>query len=149
MCAPLHSVTGHGLATALDDIVELAEEAADQLILYRIEARTEQALELADVLVGAAEQVAGALTALRGRRDLAPRLVEMHRLENEGDRVSRDAVASLFEGGIDPMVVIRWKDAFDSLEAAIDACEKVAHILEGARRAIAPAGPGAQTCTRS
>ena len=68
---------------------------------------------------------------LRTGVDLAPRLVEIHRLENEGDRVSRDAVASLFEGGIDPMVVIRWKDIFDALEAAVDSCEKVAHILEG------------------
>jgi uncharacterized protein len=128
---PFDSVTGHQLATALDDIVDLAEEAADQLVLYRIEAPMEQALELADVLVGAGEQVAGALTALVRGIDLAPRLVEIHRLENEGDRISRDAVASLFEGGIDPMVVIRWKDFFDALEAAIDACEKVAHILEG------------------
>jgi uncharacterized protein Yka (UPF0111/DUF47 family) len=129
--APFDSVTGHQLATALDDIVDFAEEAADHLILYRIEAPMEQALELGDVLVGAAEQVAGALVALREGLDLAPRLVEIHRLENEGDRISRDAVASLFEGGIDPMVVIRWKDVFDGLEAAIDACEKVAHILEG------------------
>ena len=129
--APFDPVTGHQLATALDDIVDLAEEAADQLVLYRIEAPMEQALELADVLVGAGEQVAGALTALRAGIDLAPRLVEIHRLENEGDRVSRDAVASLFEGGIDPMVVIRWKDVFERLEEAIDACEHVSHILEG------------------
>jgi uncharacterized protein Yka (UPF0111/DUF47 family) len=122
---------GHHLATALDDIVDHAEEAADQLILYRIEAPMEQALELADVLVGACEQVAGALGSLRTGVDPAPRLVEIHRLENEGDRVSRDAVASLFEGGIDPMVVIRWKDIFDALEAAVDSCEKVAHVLEG------------------
>jgi len=129
--ALIDSGDGHQLATALDDIVDHAEEAADQLILYRIEAPMEQALELADVLVGAGEQVAGALTALRDGVDIAPRLVEIHRLENEGDRVSRDAVASLFEGGIDPMVVIRWKDVFDALEAAVDSCEKVAHILEG------------------
>jgi uncharacterized protein len=129
--ALIDSTEGHQLATALDDIVDHAEEAADQLILYRIEAPMEQALEMADVLVGAGEQVAGALAALRDDVDLAPRLVEIHRLENEGDRVSRDAVASLFEGGIDPMVVIRWKDVFDALEAAVDSCEKVAHILEG------------------
>ena len=129
--AHLDSADIHALAGALDDIVDFAEEAADQLVLYRIEAPMEQALELADVLVGASEQVAGALAALREGIDLAPRLVEIHRLENEGDRVSRDAVASLFEGGIDPMVVIRWKDIFDALEAAVDACEKVAHILEG------------------
>ena len=129
--AVVGSTDGHQLATALDDIVDHAEEAADQLILYRIEAPMEQALELADVLVGAGEQVAGALGCLRTGVDIAPRLVEIHRLENEGDRISRDAVASLFEGGIDPMVVIRWKDVFDALEAAVDSCEKVAHILEG------------------
>ena len=65
------------------------------------------------------------------RADLAPYLVEIHRLENEGDRISRDGVASLFVNGIDPMVVIRWKDIFASLEASVDACEHVAHVLEG------------------
>ena len=62
---------------------------------------------------------------------MAARLVEIHRLENEGDRVSRDAVASLFITGIDPMVVIRWKDLFERLEEAIDAAEHAALILEG------------------
>ena len=63
--------------------------------------------------------------------DMTPHLVEIHRLENEGDRIQRDAVASLFATGIDPMVVIRWKDIFESLEGAVDACETVAHVLEG------------------
>ena len=67
----------------------------------------------------------------RGGGDLSSHLVEVHRLENEGDRLQRDAVTSLFAGGIDPMVVIRWKDIFESLEAAVDACETVAHVLEG------------------
>ena len=58
-------------------------------------------------------------------------MVEIHRLENEGDRLLRDGVASLFAGGADPMVVIRWKDVFESLEAAVDACETVAHVIEG------------------
>src|SRR5947207_3035027 len=57
--------------------------------------------------------------------------VEIKRLENEGDRITREALASLFKNGIDPMIVIRWKDIFDRLEDAIDACEKVANILEG------------------
>jgi uncharacterized protein Yka (UPF0111/DUF47 family) len=91
----------------------------------------EQAVALCDVLVGAGEQVARALRTLRTGGELAPHLVEIHRLENEGDRISRDAVASLFQNGIDPMVVIRWKDVFESLEASVDACEKVAHVLEG------------------
>ena len=58
-------------------------------------------------------------------------LVEIHRLENEGDRLQRAAVATLFQNGIDPMMLIRWKDIFDTLEAAVDACETVANVLEG------------------
>jgi len=121
----------HRLATALDDIVDHAEQAGALLGLYGVEAAMEQAVEFADILVGAGEQIAGALRSLRTETELAPHLVEIHRLENEGDRLQRDGVASLFANGIDPMVVIRWKDIFESLEAAVDACETVAHILEG------------------
>jgi len=128
---PLDPADGHLLATALDDVVDYAEQAGDELALYAVEAPMEQATALADVLVGAGEQIARALTCLRSGQEIAPHLVEIHRLENEGDRISRDAVASLFANGIDPMVVIRWKDIFETLEASVDACEKVAHVLEG------------------
>jgi uncharacterized protein len=128
---PVAPADGHALATALDDIVDFAEQAADELSLYAVEAPMEQATLIADVLVGAGEQVAQALRCLRSGAEIAPHLVEIHRLENEGDRLSRDAVASLFANGIDPMVVIRWKDIFETLEQSVDACEKVAHVLEG------------------
>ena len=129
--APFDAGDGYALATALDDIVDDSEQAAAQLGLYGVEAPMEQAVEFSEVLVGAGEQIAQALRCLRTGTDLAPHLVEIHRLENEGDRLQRDAVASLFAGGIDPMVVIRWKDIFESLEGAVDACETVAHVLEG------------------
>jgi uncharacterized protein Yka (UPF0111/DUF47 family) len=129
--APFDAGDGYRLATALDDIVDEAEQVADTLGLYAVEATMEAAVDLADVLVGACEQVAHALRCMRTRSGLAPHLVEIHRLENEGDRIRRDAVASLFVGGTDPMVVIRWRDIFESLEAAVDACETVAHLLEG------------------
>jgi uncharacterized protein Yka (UPF0111/DUF47 family) len=128
---PFDSADGHVLATALDDIVDFAEQTADMLVIYGVEAPMEQATQMGDVLVGAGEQVARALRAMRTGSQVAPYLVEIHRLENEGDRISRDAVGSLFVAGIDPMVVIRWKDVFESLEASVDACEKVAHVLEG------------------
>ena len=121
----------HALAGARDDIVDFAEEAADQLGLYGVEAPMEQAQEVAEVLVGCAEQVAAALRGLRNGAALAPHLVEIHRLENEADRLQRAAVAGLFANGIDPMMLIRWKDIFDTLEAAVDACESVANVLEG------------------
>ena len=114
----------YGLATQLDDIVDYIEEAADFLGLYKIEAPMEQALALADVLVDVLRAARrGAARALRGFKDLDKYWIEIHRLENDGDRISRDAVASLFANGIDPMVVIRWKDIFDRLERAIDATE--------------------------
>jgi uncharacterized protein len=119
------------LARALDDVVDYAEETADSLELYSVEAPMVQAEELADVLAGAAAAVCSALTLLRAGDDISAQLVEIHRLENEGDRISREAIASLFRSGTDPMVVIRWKDIFESLEQAIDSCETVAHVLEG------------------
>lgn len=121
----------HALAGALDDIVDYAEEAADQLGLYGVEAPMEQAEQIAAVLVGCAEQVAAALRGLRSGADLSAQLVDIHRLENEGDRLQRAAVTDLFANGIDPMMLIRWKDIFDTLEAAVDACETVANVLEG------------------
>jgi uncharacterized protein len=127
----IDSFDGLQLATALDDIVDFAEQTADTMGIYGVEASMEQTVGLAEVLVASGEQVAGALFALRTGADLAPHLVEIHRLENEGDRLSRHAIASLFVAGIDPMVVIRWKDIFESLEASVDACEHVAHVLEG------------------
>ena len=79
----------------------------------------------------ASSQIAEAIPNLRGFRDISRYTVEVNRLENEGDRITREAVASLFDGGIDPMVVIRWKDIFERLEAAIDAAERAANIIEG------------------
>jgi predicted phosphate transport protein (TIGR00153 family) len=119
------------LASALDDIVDYTEEVADYLGLYRIEAPMVQAHGLANVLVDATRQIALAIPLIRGFQDISRHTVEVHRLENEGDRIVREAIASLFESGIDPMVVIRWKDIFERLENAIDSTETAADILEG------------------
>jgi predicted phosphate transport protein (TIGR00153 family) len=119
------------LASALDDIVDYTEEVADYLGLYRIEAPMDQAIRLTQVLRDASRQICEAIPQLRTFKDLSRYTIEINRLENEGDRISREAVASLFDGGIDPMVVIRWKDVFERLEAAIDATERVAHLMEG------------------
>lgn len=121
----------YGLATNLDDIVDYIEESADFLALYKIEAPMDQAHRMTEILVKCCEQLSLGLENLPSFRDLDQYWIEIHRLENDGDRVFRDAVASLFSNGIDPMVVIRWKDIFAVLEKAIDATEKAAHILEG------------------
>jgi uncharacterized protein Yka (UPF0111/DUF47 family) len=115
----------------MDDIVDYIEEVADFMGLYRIEAPMDQSQALAEVLVKCCEQLYGLLQNLRGFKDLDHYWIEIHRLENDGDRIYRDAVASLFADRIDPMVVIRWRDIFLRLERAIDATETSASILEG------------------
>ena len=121
----------YSLASSLDDVVDYTEEVADYLGLYKIEAPMEQAQRLAHILLQSARQIAEAMPRLRGFKDISHYTVEINRLENDGDRVSREAMASLFGTGIDPMVVIRWKDIYERLENAIDSTERVANILEG------------------
>ncbi len=119
------------LASGLDDIVDFIEEVADFLSLYRIEAPMDQAQEMARVLHEATRAIAQAIPRLRSLKDVHHYTVEVNRLENEGDRMLRSALASLFERGIDPMMVIRWKDIFERLEDAIDSTETAVNILEG------------------
>jgi uncharacterized protein len=120
----------YALASAMDDIIDYTEEVADFLGLYRIEAPMERAQELARILHEAARLICKAVPRLRTFDDIRHYTVEINRLENDGDRMVREALASLFVDGIDPMLVIRWKDIFERLEDAIDACETTANILE-------------------
>jgi predicted phosphate transport protein (TIGR00153 family) len=128
--APIDREDVYRLASALDDIVDYTEEAADFLGLYHIEAPMVQAQQLSGVLRDSCRNLSVALSHLQEFGDLHHQLVEVNRLENEGDRITREALASLFVNGIDPMIVIRWKDIFERIEQAIDACETAANILE-------------------
>ena len=121
----------YALASVLDDVVDYIEEAADFLAIYRIEAPMLQAQQMASLVAKACSAIAVAIPHLRGFRDVHPYTVEVNRLENEADRLLREALASLFATGIDPMLVIRWKDVFERLEAAMDSTERTANILEG------------------
>ena len=118
------------LATATDDVVDHIEEACELLDLYGVESPAKQALEQCRILVAAVEHLARALADLKSRRSVPQELVELKAMEDEGDRVVRDAIADLFrDPRIDPLVVIRWKDIFEGLEAAIDACETAANFV--------------------
>jgi uncharacterized protein len=128
---PFPVADAHALISELDDVVDLAEEVADFMGLYRIEAATEQAIALAEVLHRAGQELAAALESLRAPERLRPHIVAIQELEHEGDRLEREALSSLFDGGIDPMVVIRWKDLYERLEEAIDACRHAGNTLEG------------------
>jgi uncharacterized protein len=117
------------LAKEIDDVVDFIENASDLLDLYKVDHPMPQALDQCRVLVEAAEHLANALAELRGFRRAERHLLEVKRLEDEGDRIVRDAIASLFENHVDPLTVIRWKDIFEALEDAIDACETAADVV--------------------
>lgn len=128
---PMPSPLAHKLATDIDDVVDLIEQVSDCFVLYKIEAPMDPSLELAGVLVESTKALVGAVATMRSGSNVKDAIIRVHQLENEGDKLSREAIASLFAGGVDPMVVIRWKDIFEQMEHAIDACEHVAHTLEG------------------
>ena len=112
------------LATEVDDIVDYLEEASDLLGLYGVEMPTRHAVEQCGIIVRACEQLAAALDNLKGMRGVQEALVQVKAYEDEGDRVLRDALAALFrDEAIDPLIVIRWKDIYEALERALDACE--------------------------
>jgi hypothetical protein len=100
----------HELASALDQILDLIEEVAAYLGLYRIEAPMEQSQRLAHILMLSTRQISEAMPRLRGFKDISRHTTEIRRLDHEGDDICRAAMGALFDTGIDPMVVIRWKD---------------------------------------
>ncbi|HJU46512.1 MAG TPA: DUF47 family protein [Gaiellaceae bacterium] len=118
------------LATEIDDVVDFLEEASDLLGLYGVELPTRHAVEQCAIITKAVAQLAHACENLKGMRGVQDALVELKRLEDEGDRVLRDALASLFrDERIDPLIVIRWKDIYEALERALDACETAANVI--------------------
>ena len=121
----------HDLASALDDILDMVEDIADRFVLYRVTAPTDIAVKLSDILYQSAVEV-GATVALLGKPhpDVNECSVRVNSLENEADRVSRDAISLLFERETDPMSVIKWKEIYENFEAGTDRCEDVANILE-------------------
>jgi predicted phosphate transport protein (TIGR00153 family) len=120
----------HQLITRLDDVLDFIEEVADTCILFKIEAPSPTTIAQTEIVVKQAEEIVRALEKLKGFKGVAPHWIEIHRLENEGDRVVRHAMAELFTNGADPIEVIKWKDLYALLEDTIDAGEDVANVIE-------------------
>ena len=119
------------MSKALDDIVDLIDGAARAVVMYDIHETTEPAKQLAGVIQRMALQLHEVVSILQKPKGVTERLVELHRLENEGDEIYQKAVGGLFHDTRDPLTVIKWKDVYEKLEAAIDRCENVANIIEG------------------
>ena len=120
----------YALISALDDVLDLIEESADTFVLYRVDAPTSTAVEQAVIIVKQAEILHEALVHLQGFKDLDRYWIEVHRLENEGDQIVRNAIARLFDEERDPVNVLKWKDIYSLIEATIDKAEDAANIIE-------------------
>jgi uncharacterized protein len=124
------SLLGH----TLDDITDFIHAAADAMYIYRIKGPTKRSQELADILVEASKEVESAMVFLRSRSELKKAMeycVDLNRLENEADEISRKALGELFEGGYDTTEIIKWREIYEHMESATDRCEDVANALEG------------------
>jgi uncharacterized protein len=117
------------LAKAIDDVVDFIENASDLLTLYKVDRPMQQSLRQCALLVEATEHLSRAIVELRGLRNAERHLVRVKALEDEADSLLREAIAGLFENHVDPVEVIRWKDIFEALEDAIDACETAADVV--------------------
>ncbi len=118
------------LISGLDDVLDLIEEVADTFILYQVEAPTPASLQQARIIVRQCAAIHEALERLRSFNGLQKYWTEINRLENEGDRITRAAVAGLFSDKTKATDIIKWKDIYGLLEATIDKCEDVADIIE-------------------
>ena len=120
----------HVLARTLDDVMDAIDNSAALIPLYKIDKILPSARDLARVIADQCDQIRKAVEALEKRTGVMVFAVEINRLENEADRIHNRAIGELFETETNPIMVLKWKEIFDLLEEATDACEDVANLLE-------------------
>jgi predicted phosphate transport protein (TIGR00153 family) len=118
------------LSTALDDICDHVDDAAEKVVGYGVRDVRPEAIDQARVIQRSATKLSEAIARLEGFKDSRRQLNELRDLEDEGDRIVRHAVSELFTGGVDAVTLVRWKDIHEQLEEAVDACENAADVLE-------------------
>src|SRR5690348_16934933 len=127
---PLDRDDIYRLASRLDDVVDFFEAAGDLIVLYDLDALPQEMREIADLLVRAAELTAQAMPRLKSLKNLSDYWIEVNRIENEADKLHRRFVARLFNGEVDALTVLKLKEVAEQLEAAADAFENVADMVE-------------------
>jgi len=118
------------LSSSLDDIVDLINDVSRAMVDYDVRGSNAHARRFAEVIRGMSIQLHEIVKTLARPTGITPRLVEIHRLENDGDDIYHAAIAELFRRETDPLAVIKWKEIYEKLEAAVDRCETVANIIE-------------------
>lgn len=124
----------YALITKMDDVLDLIDANCERIFLYKIKTSTPEAIAMINTLERAIEEVVKGVRGLRNlknSRSILDICIEINRLENEGDRIYRNALSVLFNSPSDPIEIIKWKDIYETLEEAIDTCEDVANIIEG------------------
>lgn len=128
---PLDREDIHGLASVLDDILDLVEAVADRFVVFKVAKPTETSIKLANILYQSAVAVGAGIDQLgKPHADVTQYCVRVNTLENEADRITRDVISKLFEEEKDPIAVIKWKEIYENFEEGTDRCEDVANILE-------------------
>ncbi len=121
----------YALAGAVDDVIDLADEAGDVIILDRVDAITDEARQMGDILLQVGRELVEAFDKLESRDDMTRHRLRIHDLENQADIVTRQAIGHLFQHSQDPIYIIKWKDVYALLEKTVDRTEDIANILEG------------------
>lgn len=130
---PLDRDDIHAIAAGIDDVLDLTEEVADRIFLYKLEKPTQHLVQMALILHQAVAEVSKAITSLRDLkrpRRILDYAIEINRLENEADMLLKMAMVELFEKTTSPLEVIKWKEVYESVEKAIDKCEDMAVVIE-------------------
>jgi predicted phosphate transport protein (TIGR00153 family) len=120
----------YDLVATMDEVLDNIEAAADAMMLYRIGQPTPQAVAQAHVIATATPILVECMDRLEKPKGLDERIIAVNSLENDGDRILREATAQLFDGEMKCTDIIKWKDVYGMLEAAIDECEHVANVIE-------------------
>lgn len=120
----------YALTSAMDDVLDLMEAAADRMILYKVEYTTPESRQLATILVQMAQEIEKAIKNLPQMGGISEHCVEVNRLENLADQVTKGAIAALFNGDQDPITIMKWKEIYETLETATDKGEDVVNVLE-------------------
>lgn len=127
---PLEREDIHDLGSGLDDVLDAVEGVGSRLVLFKVRQMTPEALKLARIMVQCGAQIEQATAHLKDFKNLMAFTIELNRLENEADQISRQVVADLFSGAHDPIDVMRWKEIYGRLESAADMSEDVANTIE-------------------
>jgi predicted phosphate transport protein (TIGR00153 family) len=120
----------HRLASSIDDVLDLLNAAGDRMMVYKITSVPPETAKLAALILQQSEEIERAVAGLEKQQHVLEHCVEINRLENEADRITREAVGHLFDTEKDPIQLIKIKELFEVLELATDKAEDAANVLE-------------------